>query len=67
LDIERQQIAASDPVKRPARPKLLQIMGPGLITGTSDDDPSGIATCSQVGAPFAHGLAWTLIFSYPLI
>jgi NRAMP (natural resistance-associated macrophage protein)-like metal ion transporter len=55
------------PVKQPEHPKLLQIMGPGLITGASDDDPSGIATYSQVGAQFGYGLAWTLLFSYPLM
>jgi NRAMP (natural resistance-associated macrophage protein)-like metal ion transporter len=54
-------------VKQPRHPKLLQIMGPGLITGASDDDPSGIATYSQVGAQFGYGLAWTLLFSYPLM
>ncbi len=54
-------------VKQPERPKLLQMMGPGLITGASDDDPSGIATYSQVGAQFGYGLAWTLLFSYPLM
>ena len=54
-------------VKQPERPKLSQIMGPGLITGASDDDPSGIATYSQVGAQFGYGLAWTLLFSYPLM
>ncbi|SEH41233.1 NRAMP family divalent metal transporter [Magnetospirillum fulvum] len=48
-------------------PKLLQIMGPGLITGASDDDPSGIATYSQVGAQFGYGLAWTLVLSFPLM
>ena len=58
---------APDPVKQPDRPKLLQVMGPGLITGASDDDPSGIATYSQVGAQFGYGLAWTLLFSYPLM
>ena len=58
---------APDPVKQPDRPKLLQILGPGLITGASDDDPSGIATYSQVGAQFGYGLAWTLLFSYPLM
>ena len=42
-------------------------MGPGLITGASDDDPSGIATYSQVGAQFGYGIAWTLVFSYPLM
>jgi NRAMP (natural resistance-associated macrophage protein)-like metal ion transporter len=54
-------------VKQPERPKLMQILGPGLITGASDDDPSGIATYSQVGAQFGYGLAWTLLFSYPLM
>jgi len=57
----------SPAAKRPPHPKLLQIMGPGLITGASDDDPSGIATYSQVGAQFGYGIGWTLIFSYPLM
>ena len=56
-----------DLVKQPDKPKLLQVMGPGLITGASDDDPSGIATYSQVGAQFGFGLAWSLPFSYPLM
>src|SRR5271154_1764213 len=51
----------------PKQSKLLQILGPGLITGASDDDPSGIATYSQVGAQFGFGLAWTLVLSYPLM
>jgi NRAMP (natural resistance-associated macrophage protein)-like metal ion transporter len=50
-----------------ATPKIYQVMGPGLITGASDDDPSGIATYSQVGAQFGYGLAWTLVISYPLM
>jgi NRAMP (natural resistance-associated macrophage protein)-like metal ion transporter len=54
-------------VKQPERPKLLEILGPGLITGASDDDPSGIATYSQVGAQFGYGLAWTLVLTYPLM
>lgn len=53
--------------KQPERPKLLQIMGPGLITGASDDDPSGIATYSQAGAQFGYNLGWTLLFSWPLM
>jgi NRAMP (natural resistance-associated macrophage protein)-like metal ion transporter len=57
----------SSEVKQPERPKLMEIMGPGLITGASDDDPSGIATYSQAGAAFGFGLAWTLVFSYPLM
>jgi hypothetical protein len=58
---------ALDEPRRPARRKLFQVLGPGLITGASDDDPSGIATYSQVGAQFGYGLAWTLVFSYPLM
>lgn len=47
--------------------RLLEKLGPGLITGASDDDPSGIATYSQVGAQFGYQLGWTLIVSYPLM
>ena len=54
-------------VKQPERPKLLQVLGPGLITGASDDDPSGIATYSQVGAQFGFGLGWIMLFSWPLM
>jgi NRAMP (natural resistance-associated macrophage protein)-like metal ion transporter len=56
-----------DPVKQPERPKLLQVLGPGLITGASDDDPSGIATYSQAGAQFGYGLSWVMLFSWPLM
>jgi Mn2+/Fe2+ NRAMP family transporter len=54
-------------VKQPDRPRLAEIMGPGLITGASDDDPSGIATYSQVGAQFGYSLCWTLLLTYPLM
>jgi NRAMP (natural resistance-associated macrophage protein)-like metal ion transporter len=54
-------------VKQPTRPKLAQIMGPGLITGASDDDPSGIATYSQAGAQFGYNLGWVLLITYPLM
>jgi NRAMP (natural resistance-associated macrophage protein)-like metal ion transporter len=54
-------------IKQPLRPKLLEILGPGLITGASDDDPSGIATYSQAGAQFGFDLGWTLLFSWPLM
>jgi NRAMP (natural resistance-associated macrophage protein)-like metal ion transporter len=50
-----------------SKPRLLQVLGPGLITGASDDDPSGIATYSQVGAQFGYGLGWIMLFSYPLM
>ena len=46
---------------------LLKSLGPGLVTGAADDDPSGIATYSQVGAQFGFGLAWTMLFSFPLM
>jgi len=46
---------------------FLAKLGPGLITGASDDDPSGIATYSQVGAQFGYGLLWSMLLSYPLM
>lgn len=45
----------------------LNSLGPGLITGASDDDPSGIATYSQAGAGFGLGMLWMALFLYPLI
>ncbi len=47
--------------------KLFGQLGPGLVTGAADDDPSGIGTHSQVGAQFGYGLAWTFVFSFPLM
>jgi len=46
---------------------FLQQLGPGLITGASDDDPSGIATYSQAGAQFGYRMLWTMLFVYPLM
>jgi NRAMP (natural resistance-associated macrophage protein)-like metal ion transporter len=46
---------------------LLSGLGPGLITGAADDDPSGIATYSQVGATFGMAMLWTMLFSFPLM
>ena len=42
-------------------------LGPGLITGAADDDPSGIATYSQAGARLGYGILWTALFSFPLM
>lgn len=53
--------------KKGRRARLRDILGPGLITGASDDDPSGIATYSQAGAGFGYGLGWTLVVTYPLM
>ena len=47
------------------RSKLADVLGPGLITGASDDDPSGIATYAQAGAAFGFALSWTLLLTYP--
>ena len=46
---------------------LLGILGPGLITGAADDDPSGIATYSQTGAQFGYGQLWTALWMLPLV
>ena len=51
----------------PFATKIARVMGPGLITGASDDDPSGIATYSQAGAQFGFSITWTLLFTYPLM
>ncbi|WP_245192043.1 divalent metal cation transporter, partial [Herbaspirillum sp. 3C11] len=45
----------------------LNKLGPGLITGAADDDPSGIATYSQAGAQFGFSMLWTVLFTYPLM
>jgi NRAMP (natural resistance-associated macrophage protein)-like metal ion transporter len=58
-DSKAERIAASS--------GFLNSLGPGLVTGAADDDPSGIATYSQVGAQFGYGLAWTMLFSFPLM
>lgn len=47
--------------------KVTKSVGPGLITGAADDDPSGIATYSQTGAQFGYGQLWTVIFMLPLV
>src|ERR1700744_3084114 len=47
--------------------RTLKIFGPGMITGASDDDPSGIATYSQAGAGFGLGTLWTALITFPLM
>src|SRR3984893_2577665 len=47
--------------------RILAILGPGLITGASDDDPSGIATYSQAGAQFGYSLIWLMLLTWPLM
>lgn len=47
--------------------RIWKIIGPGLVTGASDDDPSGIATYSQAGAAFGLATLWTSILAFPLM
>ncbi len=47
--------------------RWLRKLGPGVITGAADDDPSGIATYSQAGAQFGFGLGWTVVLTLPLM
>ena len=47
--------------------RLARIVGPGIITGAADDDPSGIATCSQAGAQFGYSLLWVTAWELPLM
>src|SRR5450432_2072059 len=47
--------------------KVFRVLGPGLITGASDDDPSGIATYSQAGAQFGFTTLWTALITFPLM
>jgi NRAMP (natural resistance-associated macrophage protein)-like metal ion transporter len=46
---------------------FVKTLGPGLITGASDDDPSGIGTYSQAGAQFGYGIGWTMLLTFPLM
>ena len=59
---------SAKPKPRSSKSKaIFKIFGPGIITGASDDDPSGIATYSQVGAQFGFGMLWMVLFLYPLM
>jgi len=51
----------------PANDSVIAKLGPGLITGAADDDPSGIAAYAQSGAQFGYSLLWTLFLTYPLM
>lgn len=47
--------------------RFLRVLGPGFVTGASDDDPSGIGTYSQAGAQLGYGIGWTMLFTFPLM
>src|SRR6516162_8500069 len=55
------------PASDPKQPRPMRVLGPGLITGASDDDPSGIATYSQAGAQLGFSISWTMLLTYPLM
>lgn len=60
----------AEPLEQPEtrqRLNVLKILGPGVITGAADDDPSGIATYSQTGAQFGFGQLWTAFYQIPLL
>ena len=61
------QTKAPTAPKRKTRNLVFRLLGPGLVTGAADDDPSGIATYSQAGAHFGYGLLWTVFITTPFM
>src|SRR6201994_4272294 len=61
------RIALHRAPRKPPGKGLWALLGPGLITGASDDDPSGIATYSQAGAQFGFAMCWVMLFTFPLM
>jgi NRAMP (natural resistance-associated macrophage protein)-like metal ion transporter len=61
------RIAVHRAPRKPPGKGLWAALGPGLITGASDDDPSGIATYSQAGAQFGFAMCWVMLFTFPLM
>ncbi len=61
------RLSEVDPEDERAHVPLIKHLGPGLVTGAADDDPSGIATYSQAGAQFGYGLLWSVLFTTPLM
>ncbi|UCI05263.1 NRAMP family divalent metal transporter [Mesorhizobium sp. B1-1-8] len=59
---DQSNVAAKGPFQR-----FLRTIGPGFVTGASDDDPSGIGTYSQAGAQLGFSIGWTLVFTFPLM
>lgn len=63
--IRAARIARYRTPRAPGHKSLLARLGPGLITGASDDDPSGIATYSQAGAAYGYAMCWVMLFCFP--
>lgn len=68
-DVAAQSPESADetPAHRSPVRRFLGVLGPGLVTGAADDDPSGIATYAQAGATFRYGMLWTSIVTFPLM
>ena len=65
---DQPKLPLSDQRRKPFRFRdFLRTLGPGLITGASDDDPSGIGTYSQAGAQLGYGIGWTMLLTFPLM
>jgi len=64
---EQRVLTPERPKGRASRRRLRQLLGPGLISGACNADPSSVGTYSQIGAQFGYGLTWTLLFTYPLL
>jgi NRAMP (natural resistance-associated macrophage protein)-like metal ion transporter len=67
---ESENLGANESLKKKKRISpinFLNSLGPGIVTGAADDDPSGIATYSQAGATFGFGMLWMAVFQYPLM
>jgi NRAMP (natural resistance-associated macrophage protein)-like metal ion transporter len=65
--VERVKVIFRRPSKKKGFGRFIRIIGPGVITGAADDDPSGIATYSQAGAQYGFQTPWTLLLSFPLM
>jgi len=66
-DIDTPAEITAPPTKQGGVRGFLQTLGPGLITGAADDDPSGIGTYSQAGAQLGYGISWTMLLTLPLM
>src|SRR3954454_115810 len=64
---ERKPRDSAEPAQRFAFKDFVKSLGPGLITGASDDDPSGIGTYSQAGAQLGYSVGWTMLLTFPLM
>jgi Mn2+/Fe2+ NRAMP family transporter len=66
-DLETPRHAPEHATGKPGWRGYVKSLGPGLVTGASDDDPSGIATYAQSGARFQYGLVWAALVTWPLM